>query len=63
MVTHLFMQNKKLTQIFLWPTMIGLLSSFALVVALIEDGMIEQVSLLGLMIPIVVIIYFYWIKQ
>jgi hypothetical protein len=63
MVTHLFMQNKKFTQIFFWPMIIGLLSTFALVIALIEDGVIEQISLLGLMIPITVIIYFYWIKQ
>jgi di/tricarboxylate transporter len=63
MVPRLFMQNRNLTQIFFWPLIIGLLSTFALVIALIDDGLIEQIALLGLMTPITVIIYFYWIKE
>lgn len=60
MVTHLFMQNKNLTQIFKWPIVLGLLTLFGLIIALLEDGVLERVSLLALSIPIIVIIYFYY---
>lgn len=60
MATHLFMQNRSLKQIFKWPIMLGLLTLFGLIVALLEDGFLERVSLLALSIPIVVIIYFYY---
>lgn len=60
MVTHLFMQNKNLTQIFKWPIVLGLLTLFGLIIALLEDGVLEHVSLLALSIPIIVIIYFYY---
>ncbi len=60
MVTHLFMQNKNLTQIFKWPIVLGLLTLFGLIIALLEDGLLERVSLLALSIPIIVIIYFYY---
>lgn len=63
MVSHIYMQDKKLKQIFLWPIIIGLLSALSLIVALIKDGVIEQISLLGLVVPIAVIVYFYWIKH
>lgn len=63
MVTHIFMQNKNLKQIFFWPIVIGLLSGIGLVTALIEDGVIEQISLIGLVVPIAVMVYFYWIKS
>lgn len=64
MVTHLFMQNKNLKQVFKWPAIIGLLTSYGLVAALIDDGgNWEQVANLALSIPVAVIIYFYWIKQ
>lgn len=60
MVTHLFMQNKNLTQIFKWPIVLGLLTLFGLIIALLEDGLLERVSLLALSIPIIVIIYCYY---
>jgi len=63
MVTHIFMQNKNLQQIFFWPIILGMLSAIGLVVALLDEGVIEQISLIGLIAPIVVIIYFYWIKK
>lgn len=64
MVTHLFMQNKNLKQIFKWPAIIGLLTSYGLVAALIDDGgSWEQFANLTLSIPIAAIIYFRWIKQ
>lgn len=62
MVTHLFMQNKHLKEIFLWPTILGGITLLGLVLALVEDGWIEQLSLIGLVIPILLIFYFYWIK-
>jgi hypothetical protein len=63
MVTHLFMQNKNLRQIFLWPVVLGVFTIIGLVIALLEEGLIEFISLLGLVIPVAVIIYFYCIKK
>lgn len=63
MVTHLFTQNKNLKQIYFWPIMIGLMIAVGLVTALVKDGLIERISLIGLVIPIAVIMYFYWIKH
>ena len=63
MVTHLFMQNKNLKQIFKWPMVLGVLTLLGLVVALLEDGALEQLSLLALSIPIIVIIYFYYLRD
>lgn len=60
MAIHLFMQTKSLKQIFKWPAVIGLLTMFGLITALVEDGILQDVSLLALSIPIVVIIYFYY---
>lgn len=63
MVTHLFMQNKSWMQIFKWPLAICLLTTYGLVVALIEDGgNWELLSILALSTPVAVMIYFYWIK-
>ena len=62
MVTHLFMKNKNLTQIFKWPIALGVLTIFGLIVALVEDGVLENISLLALSIPIAVIIYFYYYR-
>jgi len=59
-VTHLFMQNRNLMQIFKWPVALGVLTLFGLIIALLEDGVLEHVSLLALSIPIIVIIYFYY---
>jgi len=60
MVTHLFMQNKNLKQIFKWPVILGVLTLFGLVMALLEDGLLEDLSLMAVSIPIIVIIYFYY---
>lgn len=62
MVTHLFMQNKHTKEIFFWPALLGVITLLGLVLALVEDGWVEQVSLVGLIIPIMLIIYFYWFK-
>jgi len=64
MVTHLFMHNKRWQQIFKWPVVMGLLTLFGLITALIEDGgHWEHLAILSLCIPVLVIIYFYWIKK
>lgn len=63
MVTHLFMQNKNLKQIFKWPIVLGVLTVFGLVMALLEDGLLENISLLALAIPIWVTVYFYFFKH
>lgn len=63
MVTHLFMQNKNLKQIFIWPVILGVLSAIGVVVALLEEGSLENISLIGLVAPILVIVYFYWVKK
>ena len=60
MVTHLFMKNKNLTTIFKWPATLGVLTIFGLIVALLDDGVLEDISLFALSIPIAVIIYFYY---
>jgi hypothetical protein len=57
------MQNKNLKQIFIWPIILGVLSAIGLVVALIEEGALEDISLIGLVAPILVIVYFYWVKK
>lgn len=63
MVTHLFMQTKNFKQIFIWPIVIGLLTLAGLIVALLKDDFLEDISLIGLIIPIAVILYFYSIKR
>jgi di/tricarboxylate transporter len=63
MVTHSFMKNKQIIQIFKWPIALGVLTLFGLIVALVEDGILENISLLALSIPIAVIIYFYYYQQ
>lgn len=63
MVTHLFMSNKSLKEIFFWPSIVAILSLCGLLLALLEDGAIEQFSLLGLVVPVGLTVYFYWIKK
>lgn len=63
MVTHLFMQNKNLKQIFIWPVTLGVTIALGLIFALLEDGLVEEISLAGLIAPILVIVYFYWIRK
>lgn len=57
------MSNKSLKEIIFWPTVIAVLSVFGLLLALLKDGVIEQISLLGLAAPVVLSVYFYWIKD
>lgn len=62
MVTHLFMQNKNFIQIFKWPIAVGVVTIFGLVGALLKDGIFENISMVGLSVPIIVIIFFYYRK-
>jgi zinc transporter ZupT len=64
MVTHLLMTKKTDKEIFIWPILLGLLTLLGLIVALvIDDSIWEQVSLLGLLLPIFLAAYFYWFKK
>jgi di/tricarboxylate transporter len=63
MVTHLFMQSKQLKQIFKWPALIGALTAVGLIEALLDEGLLERISLVALSIPIAVIIYFYYYRN
>ena len=62
MVTHLFMQNKSLRDIFLWPTMIALLTSVGLVTALLFDDAREWFSTVAVAVPVLVTLYYYYLK-
>jgi hypothetical protein len=57
------MPPKKIHQIFLWPMLIGLFTGIGLVVALIYDQGLETISLGLLSIPIIVILYFYYVAH
>ncbi len=63
MVTHIFMQAKNLKQIFIWPAILGLIMALGLILMLLDDGLVEEISLAGLVMPILVVVYFYWIKR
>lgn len=54
------MPLNNLKQIFLWPSVIGALTLEGLVVALLKDGVLEDISLIALSLAIIVIIYIYF---
>lgn len=62
MVTHLFMRNKSLRHIFLWPAIIALLTSVGLITALLIDDPRECLSNAAVAVPVLVTLYYYWIK-
>lgn len=61
MVKHLFMSNKPLLHIFLWPGLIALLAMSGLILALVFDGMPECLANLAIGLPVLVAAFFYWI--
>lgn len=63
MVTHLFMPQKTLGQIFYWPLLIALLSGAGLVTALLCDHLLQWVSDAAVALPVLVAAYFYWLKK
>ncbi|MDO8960775.1 MAG: hypothetical protein Q7V02_01635 [Methylophilus sp.] len=58
------MKPKSLHQIFLWPFVLAMLMLFGLIAALIEDsGLLEQLGVIAMVIPLTVIFYFYKFKK
>lgn len=57
------MQVRNKQQIFLWPGILGVLTIAGLIVALVKDGLLEDVSLIVLALPIIVIIYIYFFRN
>lgn len=56
------MPLNNLKQMFLWPSVIGVLTLAGLVVALLKDGVLEDISLIALSLPIVVVVYIYFFR-
>lgn len=56
------MRNKSLTQIFLWPMVIAIVSFTGLLTALLVDDARELISVAAVALPIVIAAYCYWIK-
>ena len=57
------MQVRNKQQIFLLPGILGVLTIAGLIVALVKDGLLEDVSLIALALPIIVIIYIYFFRN
>ncbi|KQT42317.1 MULTISPECIES: hypothetical protein [unclassified Methylophilus] len=62
MMERVFMRNKSLTQIFLWPTLIAIVSFTGLLTALLVDDARELISDAAVALPILSAAYYYWIK-
>lgn len=62
MVTHLFMPNKKLPQIFFWPMLIALVSLAGLIFALVYDDAREYLANAAIALPVLVVLFFYWVQ-
>ena len=56
------MPLNNLKQMFLWPSVIGVLTLAGLVVALLKDGVLEDISLIALSLTIVVVVYIYFFR-
>ncbi|HSH87006.1 MAG TPA: hypothetical protein VK958_07130 [Methylophilus sp.] len=56
------MRNKSSTQIFLWPTVIAIVSFTGLLTALLVDDARELISDAAVALPILIAAYYYWIK-
>jgi di/tricarboxylate transporter len=54
---------KSLKQMFFWPMIIGFFTLVGLVVALVKDGVLEDLSLVALTFPIAMIIYIYFFRH
>lgn len=53
------MPLKNISHIFLWPMVMAVLTLLGLVIALLDDGVLEKMALVGLVLPIAVVLYFY----
>lgn len=56
------MRNKSLTQIFLWPVIIAVVSFTGLLTALLVDDPRELLSDAAVALPILIAAYYYWVK-
>lgn len=57
------MTAKNLQQMFFWPSIIGIFSLIGLVLALVKDGPLEDLSLVAIAFPIAVIVYKYFFRH
>lgn len=57
------MAAKTLKEMLFWPTVIGFFTLTGLVVALVRDGLLEDLSLAALTFPIAVIVYIYFYRH
>ncbi|MCS4510890.1 hypothetical protein [Xylophilus ampelinus] len=46
-----------------WPVVMGLLSIFGLLAALVYDGWGDTVSSIALAVPVLVIVWFGWVRK
>ena len=60
---NLLMRPKSKFQIFFWPIVFGVLTLIGLIVALMEEGVLEDISNTVLALPIIAILYFYYFKK
>jgi hypothetical protein len=57
------MQIKTLREVFFWPVVLGTLMFTGLVIALLKDGLLEQLSILFLSVPTMLMIYIYFFTE
>jgi hypothetical protein len=57
------MQIKTLREVFFWPVVLGTLMFTGLVIALLRDGLLEQLSILLLSVPTMLMIYIYFFTE
>jgi hypothetical protein len=57
------MQIKTLREVFFWPVVLGTLMFTGLVIALLKDGLLEQLSILLLSVPTMFMIYIYFFTE
>lgn len=57
------MKHKKRRNVFLWPTIIAVLTSVGLITALLFDDQREWIATLAVALPVLVTIYFYYLKS
>lgn len=62
--SHAKMPTKTFMQMFIWPIVLGVLTLFGLVMTLLlEGGWLELVSIGALGIPVIVMVYIYYVKS
>jgi hypothetical protein len=59
----IYMQIKTLREVFFWPVVLGTLMFAGLMIALLRDGLLEQLSILLLSVPTMFMIYIYFFTE